>query len=177
MHYVEAPNDISNLPRPLVFLAGGITNCDEWQKEVVKHLMTVKDLPGTIVNPRRENFPMDDPNAAPEQIEWEHKALWASDVISYWFDGGESVQSITMFELGCHLSRYVVGAGPNQLIVGASPEYKRYQDVEIQLWCHSRMTHESYGVKITAHTVKEHALNIANALRKSRNLPLLRTIG
>ncbi len=51
------------------FLAGGITNCREWQLEVLEHLKEydrneclLDKL--VIYNPRRENFPIDDPSAS-----------------------------------------------------------------------------------------------------------------
>lgn len=52
-----------------VFLAGGITGCPDWQAAVVR---MVGDANVVLLNPRRENFPMDDPKASLDQILWEH---------------------------------------------------------------------------------------------------------
>lgn len=57
----------------VVFLAGGITNCPNWQWNVIKLLKdAVNDYPNLVIlNPRRDNFPIDDPNASEEQITWD----------------------------------------------------------------------------------------------------------
>lgn len=51
---------------PSVFLAGGITNCPQWQQEVIDRLQGY-EIECTILNPRRANFPIGDPSAAREQ--------------------------------------------------------------------------------------------------------------
>lgn len=64
-----------------VFLAGGITDCDNWQKKVIDYLETQQHTEHLIVfNPRRDKFPMDDPNAAEEQITWEFNNLEKADM-------------------------------------------------------------------------------------------------
>lgn len=137
MRYVEAVTEFDTSPRPHVFMAGGITNCPDWQQELRTLL---EDVPhGTLLNPRRANFPIGDPDAAQEQIAWEHRALWQADVFSMWFSVG-SVQPICMFELGAHLSRWRLIAGcpyPHKAVlkavaIGADPDYVRLQDVIIQ---------------------------------------------
>ncbi len=133
MQYVEAPTDLSNMeyrwPHPWVFVAGGITGCPPWQWELCEMLEDYEC--GTLFQPRREDFPIDDPSAAEKQIQWEKKALWACDVFSIWFCGSESVQPICMFELGAHSSRACYDEV--LLAVGVDPEYQRAQDVEIQM--------------------------------------------
>ncbi len=47
---------------PSLFLAGGITGCPDWQRQLRDKLA---DTPLTLLNPRRANFPIDDPRAAP----------------------------------------------------------------------------------------------------------------
>lgn len=106
-----------------LFLAGGITGCPTWQSDMVKHLA---DADLTIFNPRRENFPIEDPKAAAGQIKWEYAHLRAADAISFWFPK-ETLCPITLFELGAQMAH-------NQtLFVGTHPEYQRRQDVLIQL--------------------------------------------
>lgn len=117
--------------RPFVFLAGGITNCPDWQSEAIAFLkMNQKSSyrPGpspTIFNPRRESFPIDDPAAGPQQVLWEYYALRAADIICFWFARG-SLNPIVLFELGSHIQH-------KRIVVGADPEYARRRDVELQL--------------------------------------------
>ena len=58
--YTPKENEMS------LFLGGGITNCPDWQKELIELLKDTPDL--VMFNPRRANFPIHDPNAAEEQI-------------------------------------------------------------------------------------------------------------
>lgn len=52
MKYVECPEECSGAGIDItLFLAGGITNCSNWQQEVVTRL-SGSDL--TLVNPRRK---------------------------------------------------------------------------------------------------------------------------
>ena len=133
--YVEAQEDVRTARRPYptfkVFLAGGITGCQDWQAEVVARLKLLvgygKDICPNILlmNPRRANFPIHDPNAAPEQIKWEYSHLRQADAISFWF-APETVQPIVLFEYGYWLGEH------KPLIVGCDPAYPRRQDVLIQ---------------------------------------------
>ena len=45
--------------------AGGISDCPDWQKTATAAL---DDLDLTILNPRRSNFPLHDPNAEAAQV-------------------------------------------------------------------------------------------------------------
>lgn len=63
--YQRESNDV------FCFLAGGITGCPDWQKDIINSFEdSIKDNIKNLVlfNPRRENFPIHDPNAANEQI-------------------------------------------------------------------------------------------------------------
>lgn len=123
MIYIEA---VSNkvIPKgiPSLFMGGGITNCPDWQADMKEQL---QDLEIVLINPRRLDFPMHDPNAAREQIEWEHRRLKEVDAISFWFPK-ETLCPITLYELGA----WTVQQKP--LFIGAHPGYQRLQDVEIQ---------------------------------------------
>lgn len=84
-----------------IFLAGGIQKCREWQKELIdmfKHLNIDTDI--YLINPRRDNFPIDDPNAAEEQITWEFDMLKECDFFTMFFDNSDSDQPICFYELG-----------------------------------------------------------------------------
>lgn len=115
-----------------VFLAGGITNCADWQKEVIFELQKY-DAPNLVVfNPRRANFPIESPNASQEQIEWEFYWLERMDVFSMYFSAGESVQPICMYELGRNLCRMVDKGLANRCVISVEDGYKRAKDVIIQ---------------------------------------------
>lgn len=123
MIYIEAPNSYE--PRSLgesIYLAGGITDCPDWQQEMVR-LLSGTNL--TLLNPRRSQFPMGDPNAAREQITWEHKALRNARSILFWFPH-ETLCPIVLYELGAW------SMTDKPIFVGVHPEYKRRLDVEIQ---------------------------------------------
>lgn len=122
---IIAPENPAIVNSPTLFLAGGITGCPDWQKDVVSLLKPEPSL--TIFNPRRPNFPIDDPNAANEQITWEYRWLRDCDLISFWFAEKE-IQPITLFEFG----RWSADLD-KPIFVGVHPKYPRKQDVEIQL--------------------------------------------
>lgn len=134
--YTKQENDIC------VFLAGGITNCPEWQDEVIeglknidpnKYRISFDDL--VIFNPRRKNFPIHDPNASEEQIKWEFRMLEQCDIFSMYFSGGESDQPICMYELGRNIVRIqnkFPASWDKRIVVTSSPNYRRYKDVIIQ---------------------------------------------
>jgi hypothetical protein len=166
VRYVEAVRDYADAPRPWVFLAGGITDCPDWQQEI-RVALGGGDLPGTLLNPRRADFPIHDPNAAVEQITWEFHALNAADVFSMWFSAGPSVQPICMYELGRHLARwehdFAKCRRPGMRVcVGIEPGYLRAQDVLIQ----TKLVVEQDTPEIAiAASLAEHAENIAAAVR------------
>ncbi len=105
-----------------LFLAGGISNCSNWQDKVVSGL---KHSPLILLNPRRKNFPMDAPYQSQRQIEWEHQHLQMADAIMFWFCK-ETLCPITLFEYGKWLVM------DKKLFVGCDPEYERLIDVKIQ---------------------------------------------
>lgn len=103
-----------------LFLVGGITDCPDWQSEAIASLSNL-----TLLNPRRKNFPIHDPNAAKEQIEWEYKALRYADAILFWFPH-ETLCPIVLYELGAW------SMSNKPLFVGTHPLYQRKQDVIVQ---------------------------------------------
>jgi hypothetical protein len=106
-----------------LFLAGGITNCPDWQQEMIKLLHGYKVM---IYNPRRENFPINEPTAAATQIQWEFDHLQSADMVLFWFARG-SDNPIVLFEYG----RHGINA-ERPVFVGADLEYSRRQDVIMQ---------------------------------------------
>ena len=120
MQYIEAPQTYDGNEASL-FLAGGITGCPDWQKEVVAKL---KDLPLVIFNPRRSLFPQHE-NASKEQIEWEYTYLRKATAISFWFPK-ETLNPIVLYELGAW------SMTNKKIFLGVHLEYQRIQDIEIQ---------------------------------------------
>ena len=123
MTYIEALDEYDGTG-PSLFLAGGISGTHDWQAELVALLA---DLPLVLLNPRRRNFPMDDPSAAQAQIEWEFRHLRRATAVVFWFPP-ETLCPIALFELGGRIA-----ATKQALFVGTHPDYKRRLDVEIQL--------------------------------------------
>ena len=131
MIVVQAPKDIHLLAvylSPKVFLAGGITNCPNWQQEFIDHCNS-KDPDYTrfaLYNPRRDDFDINDPHATEEQITWVFEKLKESDVIVFWFSRG-SINPIVLYELGMWGN-----SREKKIFVGVDEEYPRKGDVYIQ---------------------------------------------
>jgi hypothetical protein len=125
MNYNESPDSWDGEGTG-IFLGGGITQCPDWQKELTGRFAAefVKE-PVTIINPRRANFPIDDPSAAHRQIKWEYEHLELSTAIIFWFSP-PTLNPIVLFEFGKYMNR------GRPLFVGCDPEYARIQDVQIQ---------------------------------------------
>ena len=124
MKYIESPEVLTySRTEVSLFLGGGITSCPNWQQEMVGLL---KDTNLTLLNPRREDFPIGDPNAAYEQIKWEFANLINADAILFWFPC-ETLCPIVLYELGTWTPRR-----SKPLCIGVHPKYARKQDVEIQ---------------------------------------------
>jgi hypothetical protein len=122
MKYIVCPDEWDERGTAL-FLGGGISGCPNWQWEMSDLLA---DTGLVLLNPRRKNFPMDDPNAAEVQIEWEFRHLKNCCARMFWFPC-ETLCPITLFELG----KWCQDRSP--LFVGAHPEYQRLLDLRIQL--------------------------------------------
>lgn len=124
MNYIKCPEEFKKTSEIIsLFLAGGITNCPDWQSEV-KDTLKYKNL--TLIDPRRNNWEIDNPVMEFNQISWEFKHLELADAIMFWFPC-ETLCPITLYELGFWNSK-----GTKKLFVGCHPDYKRKSDVKIQ---------------------------------------------
>lgn len=127
--YVECPDHHTPAPgERSVFLAGGITGTVDWQRTATAAFADTKVV---VYNPRRKQFPIDDPSASSEQITWEHHYLHTVDLTVFWFpasDAAVTTQPIAMFELGAAITHPA-----RQLVVGADPRYPRVLDIHHQL--------------------------------------------
>ena len=128
--YIEAPEliDINEIAdKKILFLAGGITNCANWQEIVSNSLSDIENL--VILNPRRKIF--EGKNLDIEQITWEHNALNISTHICFWFSK-ETVCPITLFELGKILGLNHNKTKRQRITIGCDKDYCRKEDVKIQ---------------------------------------------
>lgn len=126
MKVVQCPEiyDGSGPKDVVIFIAGGISGCPDWQKEMVERFKGVENL--VLLNPRRADFNMDNPGMTVEQIKWEYDHLNTSDAVIFWFPF-HTLCPITLFELG------VASALDQVIFVGCHPAYKRLLDVREQL--------------------------------------------
>lgn len=110
-----------------VFVGGGISNCADWQKEMIARFRDQDDNL-TLINPRRTSFNITDPSESAFQIKWEHDHIKRSDAMIFWFPW-ETLCPITLYELGIQVGKR------NKIFVGCHPAYQRKFDVEYQLAC------------------------------------------
>jgi len=123
MKVLKAPEEFTPWGCPVIFLAGGISNCPNWQEEATDFIQKnfgYKDF--VLVNPRRDDFNMADPSMSIAQIHWEHKMLELADAVFFWFPK-DTLCPITLYELGVYTNV------KKDLIIGCDPEYKRRIDV------------------------------------------------
>lgn len=184
MKVVEAVQEIEKQNGEIwCFLAGGITNCPDWQDEVISNLKAYDaKFPGTldrlvILNPRRKNFPIDDPNASLEQITWEFNQLQQMDIFSMYFTAGPSDQPICLYELGRNIKRMQDVFNEDfdkRIIISCDPGYKRAADVKIQTKLAFDHTDTQTGKSFTADIIDkadplEHMYHIIRAYERLRD--------
>lgn len=120
MKYIESP-DVYQGIRTSIFLAGGISNCPNWQYDIRKHLIFMNIV---LLNPRRSDFVMS-PETVEEQIKWEFDHLQKASMVLFWFPE-ETVCPIALYELG----KQSVLSKP--IFIGCHPNYSRIRDIQIQ---------------------------------------------
>lgn len=128
MRVVQCPDKIEDIVTQddtVIFLGGGISNCPDWQKEMIQRFKTYPD-DLILVNPRRENFDVSNPKESEFQIDWEHHHLSFSSAVLFWFPY-HTLCPITLYELGMQAGMQ------NTFFVGCHPAYARKFDVEHQL--------------------------------------------
>lgn len=124
---IKAPNEVYSAyvrNSIKIFLAGGITNCPDWQSYVVGELSDIPNL--TIYNPRRSEIKLGDRKVLEQQITWEFQHLEMVDIVLFWFSGG-SLNPISLYELGMWGNSM-----DRPMIIGCDPAYERKDDIEIQ---------------------------------------------
>ena len=149
---VTAPNRSTQSGNTTLFLAGGISNCPDWQSEVINNLLKFESL--TIFNPRRPLYPMNNPEKEYEQIKWEYDHLKSSAILVFWFSPG-SLNPIALYELGL----WVNARPETTAFIGVDPLYERKRDVIIQ-------TKLARPDIVIAHSLTELTNQIGNYLLK-----------
>ena len=129
--YIQCPDELVKVqPKDtVIFLAGGITGCENWQQDVYDNVYCANSgaMDNIIlVNPRRQGFDVDNVYDSVAQIEWEHRHLNMADEVYFWFPKS-GLCIITMFELGWALG------SKKKVRVGCHPEYCRAFDVKEQI--------------------------------------------
>lgn len=120
---LQAPqylNDFNYSTLNSIFLAGSISNAAEWQPIAIEKLKDKFDL----FNPRRDDFDTFNKEMEYEQIKWEYDHLKHAKQVIFWFSP-ETFAPITLFELGNFMDK--------AKYIGVHPDYKRKDDVRIQL--------------------------------------------
>lgn len=166
MKIITAPERFDG-PGFSCFLAGGITNCPDWQKQVINYIKEYESKNSilehfNIYNPRRENFPIHIPTAAQEQIKWEYNYLNYCDIFSIYFCNSPSDQPICMYELGRYLLLYkqlYPASYEHRVIISIESGYKREQDVIIQ----TQLATKDMIIPILNATPESHAQAIIQA--------------
>lgn len=138
---VEAPNAIYSVSERFslkIFIAGGISGCRDWQRDLIHRIIDSYEIKSpdynlpfkypevTLYNPRRKEFDIRNSSMEDEQVSWEYENIDKCDLISFWFSD-ETIQPITLLELG-----KVIGMN-KPMVIGVDDDYERKGDVEIQL--------------------------------------------
>lgn len=127
-NYLEAPNERTPEHNLLsIFLAGGISNCPDWQTLQAELLMKATNF--LVINPRRYDFDTSKHDISIQQIIWEHQYLKAATCIQFWFPK-ETLCPITLFEFGYWLAQSQLSG--KKIFVGCDPGYERLLDVQVQ---------------------------------------------
>lgn len=119
----ELPNSFERIA---VFVAGGISDCPDWQQELIQHIDSDRF---DVINPRRVDGLAKNGTDARRQIAWEHLALENSQIVLFWFPK-ESLCPIALFEYGKMLERACKEG--LRVIAGVHPEYPRAFDLDEQ---------------------------------------------
>lgn len=161
MKYLEAPNAIPEYEGTKIFLAGGITSCRDWQEELVDLCQNNECL---LINPRRADFDISKKEESEIQIKWEHEMLSIADHVIFWFSH-ETLQPITLFELGCMLSKN------KKMIVGIDPNYQRKMDLEVQIPLKRSDVKIVYSIKEISDYISQVSSNKFPLINRVRSMP------
>jgi hypothetical protein len=81
---ITSPEPIEHPFQKSIFLAGGISDCADWQKGVAERIAS--ETNAVVYNPRRTDFDMDaGADLSRIQIRWEYHALRVCQFNLFWF--------------------------------------------------------------------------------------------
>lgn len=125
---IQSPS-VKEIKYRSIFLAGGIQDCPDWRSDAIKLIKKVcrqEKSDVTIINPLRESFT---PDLHKAQVQWETAYLEVADLVLFWFPK-ETLCPMTLYEFG-----WMLNSGRN-MIIGAHPEYARFNDLRFRLEAH-----------------------------------------
>jgi len=131
---------------PLLFLAGGISLCPDWQEEMANQL---KDSKIVIFNPRRNDM-TNNYQEIVKQIKWEKNHIDIATMVSFWFPK-ESICPITLLEFG-----KVLVQQDKKMFVGIEDSYVRRLDLVEQLALHRPEVHWVNSISKLVDQIKRH---------------------
>ncbi|MCW8138617.1 MAG: nucleoside 2-deoxyribosyltransferase domain-containing protein [Planctomycetota bacterium] len=121
---LRAPAELNGVdPGALLFLAGGVSQCPDWQTDMILRLAPALDG-WTLVNPRLARPPRD-PAAVEAEIAWEFRHLHGADAVLFWLTPPTPCP-VSLYELG------KVSMTTKPLFVGVHPEFPLRSDVVVQ---------------------------------------------
>ena len=143
---LQSPNEYipeGKKDKILIFLAGGITNCSNWQKTLLENFsLTLKEKEYIsnilFINPRRESsISFKNEEEIIKQIKWEFKYLNQCDLFTMFFDDTKlSDQPICFYELGKYLNQFQNIYKNNyeeHIIISYKKGFRRTLDLKIQV--------------------------------------------
>lgn len=156
MRLITAPEKIDTFKKS-VFLSGGIANCPDWQDAMVNFL---RGYNLTILNPRRKNFPIEDPSEIEKQINWKFNAINNATVVSFWFSKSDYVHGMALYELGRQLEYRKKRL--DTIIIGVEPGYLISKDIYIQ----TALVNQGLAENINK-DLRKHAIKVVEALQNA----------
>ncbi len=143
---IQSPNEYipeEKKDKILIFLAGGITNCSDWQKSLIENFqLTLKEKEYfsnlIFINPRRKSSVfIKNEEEIIKQIKWEFKYLNQCDLFTMFFDDTKlSDQPICFYELGKYLNQFQNIYKNNyeeHIIISYKKGFRRTLDLKIQV--------------------------------------------
>jgi len=127
----EYKENLHKMKKTKIFLAGGISGCEDWQAEVAEELDNRDKI---VFNPRRNDFPSEPTQQEElEQVRWEIQHMDETNEILFWFSDA-TIQPITLFEFGKWLT-WVQHIPPycKPLYVGIHPNYPKRMNLHAQI--------------------------------------------
>jgi len=140
MHYVQAFSELHDSwfsrrgrHEYALYLAGGMSNCPNWQKEFTQHFENLKDDCQTmmrcfwlnnltIINPRRNNYDPTKKSEVKKQTMWEYSHIKSSDAMVFYFPE-ESICSSALLQYGKCL------ASNKKIFLGIDESYTKLLDL------------------------------------------------